>query len=288
MVDTKENSSLPKEISFTEGLKVLFTGIDLPRSMNSQKPDSTYTELSIPIDDNKSLDAWFLPTFEKSKGTVLIFHGYMDNKGSMLGLANEFLGMGYNTLLVDFMGTGKSYGNQTTMGYLEAENVHATYKYATENLNENNILIYGFSMGAVASIKAVADYQMDVKGIMLQAPYATLEGTIGERIKQTGMPRQPLASIFTFWMGKVNGFDGFDAKPIIDAQKINIPTLIMSGLKDPHIPKAETEAIYKAVGTSQKTLQFFENSKHESLLIQHPDLWKNCVKKFIHDIESQT
>lgn len=277
--DTDLNISIPTAI------KILFTGIDLPRSVNTSKDSCHYKTLSIPADTDKNLCAWHIPTDSIKKGIVLIFHGYMDNKHSMLDIANELRTMGYDTLIPDFMGAGDSYGNQTTMGYLESKNVYDTYNFTVNILHERNIILYGFSMGAVAAMKAQADHQMNIEAIILQAPYETLEGTIGIRAAQIGLPKQPFASLFTFWMGKTNGFDGFDSQPIRDAQNIKVPTLVMCGLKDPHIPREETESIYNAISADKKMLQLFENSKHESLLKQHSDLWRNTVNTFISEVE---
>lgn len=277
--DTDLNISIPAAI------KILFTGIDLPRSVNTSKDSCYYKALNIPADIDKYLCAWYIPTDSTKKGIVLIFHGYMDNKSSMIDIAHHFSTMGYDTLIPDFMGAGDSYGNQTTMGYLESKNVYDTYNFATNTLHEKNIILYGFSMGAVASMKAQADHQMNIEAIILQAPYATLESTIGMRAAQIGLPKQPFASLFTFWMGKTNGFDGFDSQPIRDAQNIKVPTLVMCGLQDPHIPREETESIYNAISADKKMLQLFENSKHESLLKQHSDLWKNTVNTFISEVE---
>lgn len=273
------------DISIPQAIRILFTGIDLPRSVNTSKDSCYYKTLRIAIDTDKELVAYHIPTDSAKKGIVIIFHGYMDNKSSMLDLAQQFGEMGYDTLLPDFAGAGESYGNQTTMGYLENEGVYQTYNYAVNELREQNVILYGFSMGAVAVMKAQADYQMQLDAIMLQAPYATLEGTIGMRAKQIGLPSQPTSMLFTFWIGKVNGFDGFDSKPIEDAKKIRVPTLVMCGSKDPHIPSHETESIYDAISADIKMIQLFENSKHETLLKQHADLWKSTVSVFLHQVE---
>jgi alpha-beta hydrolase superfamily lysophospholipase len=55
------------------------------------------------------LEAWEIPA-ENARGTVIIFHGYSAEKSVMLERAEEFIGWGYNTILVDFMGSGGSEG----------------------------------------------------------------------------------------------------------------------------------------------------------------------------------
>lgn len=108
VVDSVDGKELHKEITFANGLRFALLGIDIPCSRNTQKPSRPYQELRISVSEEKSLHSWFIPTHLEAKGTVLIFHGYGDNKGSMVGIADEFANMGYNSLLVDFMGTGES------------------------------------------------------------------------------------------------------------------------------------------------------------------------------------
>lgn len=275
-------------VSLLTKVKLLFTGIDIPRPQGCIYPKQHYTDISITVDADKHLSGWHILTDSLKKGTVVVFHGFMDNKSSMLAMSDVFLELGYDVLLIDFMGSGNSYGNQTTMGYLEAENVYMTYKYVVDSLHEENIYLCGFSMGAVATMKALADHHMIISGAVLQAPYASLERTIAARARLLDVPQQPIASLFTFWIGAVNGFNGFDAVPIRSATNINAPTLLMCGEQDPYIPKEETLAIYSAIASSKKDLMLFEHSKHESYLVAHPNEWKKSIKDFMdREIEYQ-
>ena len=74
-------------------------------------------------------------------------------KSSLLDKAEIFLNLGYNTFLVDFMGSGGSDGNQTTIGFYEAEEVKTAFNYL-EACGEKNIILFGTSMGAAAIMKA--------------------------------------------------------------------------------------------------------------------------------------
>ena len=80
----------------------------------------------------------------------------------MLDKSEIFLELGYNTFLVDFMGSGGSEGNQTTIGFLEAEQVETSFNYL-KNKGEKNILLFGTSMGAVAIMKAIHDFDLKPK-----------------------------------------------------------------------------------------------------------------------------
>jgi hypothetical protein len=100
-------------LSTTDKVKLLFIGINNPKPKAKQVPKKPYKVIS--IHSNKKLECWLLEAKE-SKGTVALFHGYGGEKASMLDKAEAFLAMGYNTLLVDFMGAGGSDGVQTTIG----------------------------------------------------------------------------------------------------------------------------------------------------------------------------
>jgi len=88
----------------------------------------------------------------------------------MLDKSDIFLSEGYNSFLVDFMGSGGSEGNQTSIGFLEAEYVKSCFDYLTNN-GEHNIYLFGTSMVAAATMKAIHDYDIKPKGIIIECPF---------------------------------------------------------------------------------------------------------------------
>ena len=97
-----------ENLSASQKLKVLFTGIQNPRPENKATPSQLYQ--TIRIQSNKSLTCWWIKK-DTSKSTIILFHGYGGEKSSMLDKANVFLQLGYSVFLVDFMGAGSSEGN---------------------------------------------------------------------------------------------------------------------------------------------------------------------------------
>lgn len=268
-------------VSFLEKLKVAIGGIDYPKPKAASHPNKG-EEITIKSREG-DLSGWLIKSDSLSLGTVLLFHGFMDQKSAMLPKAEVFLKIGYDVLLVDFMGAGDSYGNQTTMGYLEAQNVIDVYEYVNQNIcPEGKIYLSGFSMGAVAIMKALHDQTMKVDGVILEAPYSTLRNTVGSRAVLLGFPVEPVASIFTFWIGAVNGFNGFDMEPIRYAKSMEIPVLLLCGEEDPYISNEEVESIYDALASKDKTMHLFESCFHESYLAKHPQEWIALVNIFLN------
>ncbi|MBN4066152.1 alpha/beta hydrolase, partial [Candidatus Amoebophilus asiaticus] len=226
----KEKTGKPEDLSFLTKLMVLCTGISNPRPKNKKTPDRKFETLKIKTHHNYTLDAWLLKVAE-SRGTVLLFHGYAGKKSDLLTEAQVFNELGYNAVLVDFYGSGDSDGNETTVGYFEAQDVASVYEYI-KNQNEENIILYGPSMGAVSIANATANYGIKPRAIIMECPYGKLLTTVENRFDIMGVPSIGLAELLVFWGGVQNGYWGFSMNTIEFAKDIEVPTLIMHGKND--------------------------------------------------------
>ncbi|HEY0029778.1 MAG TPA: alpha/beta hydrolase, partial [Bacteroidia bacterium] len=121
-----EKTKDARKLSTGEKIATLIFGVNNPRPTNTKLPSGEFEVVN--LNSNKKIECWSIKT-EGAKGTVIIFHGFAAAKSSMLDKAEVFKEQGYNTLLVDFMGSGGSEGNQTTIGFAEAEEVKTCYDY---------------------------------------------------------------------------------------------------------------------------------------------------------------
>lgn len=275
-------------LSFKEKIKILFTGVSNPRPENKEFPSQKFE--TVKVQSNKTIECWYLkhPT---AKATVIICHGYSGSKSTMLDKANELYGMGFSLLLVDFMGSGGSEGNQTTIGYKEAEEVKTCFDYLHKR-GDSTIFLYGTSMGAVAILKAMCDYPLNPTGIIIECPFGSMYQTVCNRFKTSGIPTFPLAGILTFWGGVENGFWAFSYKPSEYAKVVHCPTLLMYGGKDQKVTREETNEIYNNLG-GKKQLIVFPDAGHENYLTKYKDAWSDSIRSFTYrylpiDIEAKT
>jgi predicted alpha/beta-fold hydrolase len=145
-----EKTKSSNKLSVSEKAKTILFGVTNPKPVNARLPSQKFEALF--LKSNKEIECWSIKN-DNSKGTVILFHGYNGNKSSMLDKSDEFLKLGYSTFLVDFMGSGNSEGNQTTIGFKEAEEVKTAFEYLKETTSEA-VYLFGTSMGAVAIMKA--------------------------------------------------------------------------------------------------------------------------------------
>jgi len=271
-----DKTKSPEKLSSFGKINTLIFGVNNPRPINMDKPPKY---ANIQIQSNKKIDCWYLKKNDFAKGTVILFHGYSGEKSTMLDKAAKFEAQNYNIMLVDFIGSGGSEGSQTILGYKEAENVKSTFEYISK-LGEKNIILFGTSMGAVAVMKAISEYNLKPKRIIIECPFGTMYKTTCARFEIMNLPAFPMAGLLVFWGGIQNGFWAFGHSPIEYAKQITTPTLLLYGDQDKKVSKKEIEDIYQNL-KGEKKLKTYELAGHENYLNKYSDEWTADVTKFL-------
>jgi alpha-beta hydrolase superfamily lysophospholipase len=265
-----------KQLSLKGKIKTLFFGVDNPHPVNVNLPTEHFE--TIQLQSNKKLECWLIKVHDP-KGTVILFHGYSACKSQMLDKSDAFLKMGYNTLLVDFMGSGGSEGNQTTIGYKEAEEVKTCFDYIT-GTGEKTIYLFGTSMGSAAVLKAVSDYDLKPKGIIIECPFGSMYKTTCARFRSMGAPTFPMAALLVFWGGVQNGFPAFSHNPIAYSEKVHCPALLLYGGQDEKVSREEIYEIFTNL-KGKKQLCVYPLAAHENYLHRYKQQWIKDISSFL-------
>jgi uncharacterized protein len=264
------------KISGIRKLDALILGVHNPRPLDTIKPVQKYSILY--LQSNKMIECWSIKR-DSAKGTVILFHGYGGSKSSLIERSDEFLKMGYNTFLVDFMGSGGSEGNQTTIGYKEAAEVKTAFKYLADK-NEKNIYLFGVSLGAAAILKAMSDFQLNPQGIILECPFGSMYKTTCARFHIMKVPAFPMAGLLVFWGGIQNGFWAFDHNPEVYATRVNCPVILIYGYMDKKVSWEETECIYSNL-KGVKKLICYPLAGHDDYFVHYKQQWTEDLKDFL-------
>jgi len=270
-----EKTKHPSQLTSWEKLGALIFGVNNPRPVNDKLPEQEFQ--TIRLEGDHQIECWYIPA--GVKGSVILFHGYAGKKSGMLDKANVVIELGYNALLIDFMGTGNSEGDQTTIGYFEAEQVKTAVEFLTGQ-GEKNIYLFGTSMGAVAIMKAIDDYRLDVAGIIIECPFGSMYETVCARFRSMKAPTFPMAGLLVFWGGVINGFPAFQHNPSAYAKNIAVPALLMYGERDDRVSRKEIDEIFSNLA-GKKTLRTYPFAGHENYLIKYRDEWTRDVGAFL-------
>ena len=128
--------------------------------------DVPFDEIKLPINDKVLLSAIRFKTAHP-KGVVLYFHGNARNISFYAPKAADFTRNGYEVLMMDYPGYGKS------TGPLKEEVIYANalhmYEIARSQYAPDSIIIYGRSLGT--GVAAELASVRDCKKLVLEAPY---------------------------------------------------------------------------------------------------------------------
>ena len=260
----------------------LFKGKKFSKAIVNARPVYSYETILLKTENNLTLEAWYAKTDSVPKGTVVLFHGLNNSKSSSIQESNEFRFMGYNVMLVDFRAHGNSEGDVTTIGWKESKDVKVAYDWLVQK-GEDKIFLWGFSMGSVAVLKATAENNLKVKGVILEMPFGSLLQHMKGRAPTFGFPKQPFGLFVTFWTGVRRGFNGFSFNMTKYAEQLNCPVLYQWADKDIYVTKNEAETLFNHIASKQKKMVVYENALHGSLAQQNIVKWRIEIEEFFID-----
>jgi len=106
-----------------------------------------YQDIEFLTEDNIKLHGWFIPA-ENAKSTILFFHGNAGNISHRLDSIKIFNRMEVNVFIIDYRGYGQSEGKITEKGTYRDAEAAWNYLINTMGINEQQIIIFGRSLGA--------------------------------------------------------------------------------------------------------------------------------------------
>jgi len=145
---------------------ILFHPVTIKRNHGFDFP-APHKEITIPINGEDTLNLVDCPAGDSTKGIVLYFHGNKRNISWYGKYIPYFTRNGYEVLMIDYPGYGKSTGKLTEKKLYEWAML--AYNMAISRYPVEKIIIYGKSMGT--GIAAQLASVRDCKRLILETPY---------------------------------------------------------------------------------------------------------------------
>ncbi len=141
------------------------------------KFDFEYEEKFFPIEEGDVHAIHAYTSNSDKKGVILYFHGNADNLDRWGKVSSDFLERGYDVLMMDYRGFGKSDGKSTeeTM-YEDAETM---YHELIKEYAPSDIIVYGRSIGSGVATQIASRYK--VKKLFLETPFYSLEDVVKQK-----------------------------------------------------------------------------------------------------------
>ena len=128
----------------------------------------THEDISVPQDKTDTLNLIiFSAQGQIKKGAVLYFHGNKKNIDWYAKYIPQFTKNGYEVIMIDYPGFGKSKGALTEQKLYDW--ALQSYKIARKRFSADSIIIYGKSMGTGIATELAS--VRDCKALVLETPY---------------------------------------------------------------------------------------------------------------------
>lgn len=270
------------ELKGWKWVRTVLAGPTVRRQINHKTPADLGLAFEVrrfPGAHGIELEAWRVPGRRDKAPAVLMFPGYGASKDTLLPAAKEFATMGCELWLVDPHGIGGSAGNETSIGYHEAEDVAAAFRQAREVSTGRPVVLYGPSMGAVAILGAVHRGLVQPDALVLECPFDRFTNVIGVRVVRLGLPRFPFAEGVAFWAGVQQGFNPFTHNPAEYARSVRCPVLLLQGERDETVGLRYVREVSRSLAPG--SCEFIPDGGHSFLVEYSADVWRRSVRGFV-------
>ena len=196
---------------------------------------------------------------------MIAFHGYMSAAFRDCGLSVRLRDTrGFNAIVIDQRGQGKSGGENITFGAKESRDAISWCNYAKELFGENvQIGLCGVSMGASTIILAAQrdDFPKNVKGIFADCPFSSGEAIIKNQIHQMKLPVGICYHAVKKAGEKYGDVHMAETDCVKNISRIQVPMYLVHGENDNFVP-CEMSRIIQRANPEMITLSTYPGAEH--------------------------
>lgn len=208
-----------------------------------------FEELRIPVGsgaDKGELYGWWIPAASNAP-TILYLHGNYRNIGHNLEHTLRLHNLGFNVLLPDYRGYGKSSGGRPNEAkvYQDAD---AAWQYLVNvrGVKSQQAFIYGHSLGAAIAVD-LAVHHPEAAGLITESGFTSMAA-----MGKLSYPYLPVDWLLD---------QRFESLQKI--ARIKIPVLLIHGTWDKRVPVQMAQQLF-AAAPQPKTLTLIEGGEHNN------------------------
>lgn len=146
-----------------------------------------YRDVFIDTPDGVKLHAWWLPARGEPKGTVYFLHGNAENITGHIASVFWLPTRGFNALLLDYRGYGRSEGQPDLEGALADIHAGLDWLVAQPDVDANRVVVFGQSLGGALTLRAVAAWpeRARLKGVVIEGAFANYPDMAADALGRT-------------------------------------------------------------------------------------------------------
>ena len=233
------------------GCSSLFFFPDRSQYLTPDRLNLDYRDLYLESVDGEKLHAWWLPAQGEADGTVYFLHGNAGNISSHIFAVDWLPAEGYNVLLLDYRGFGKSTGSPDLEGALT--DAETGLRWLAAHHGDQPIVMIGQSLGGGLAMPLAQQWgerneQPALAGLVLDSTFTGFRR----------IAREKLSDLWLTWPLQVplswtipDEYEGIDRIAAISP----VPLLIFHSVRDGVVPYHHGTELFTAASEPKQFQQ---------------------------------
>lgn len=275
------NANYSKDIIYAE-----YNDENLNDAQKWLEEKSNYSDKYIESYDKLQLHSYVVT--QNSNKWAIVVHGYGGSGKLMSDKSKYFYDMGYNVLIPDLRGHGKSEGDYIGMGWKDRLDIISWINFIIKENPNAEIVLHGTSMGAATVLMTSGEnLPSNVKAIVADCAYTSAWDEFSYQLETyLKVPSSYILNVTNMVTKLKAGYSLKEASALECVKKATVPILYIHGDKDKFVPYSMMDKLYDATNSPKEKLTI-EGGEHANSDLVSPFLYWLTVEDFLNQYVTQ-
>ena len=275
------NANYSKDIIYAE-----YNDENLNDAQKWLEEKSNYSDKYIESYDKLQLHSYVVT--QNSNKWAIVVHGYGGSGKLMSDKSKYFYDMGYNVLIPDLRGHGKSEGDYIGMGWKDRLDIISWINFIIKENPNAEIVLHGTSMGAATVLMTSGEnLPSNVKAIVADCAYTSAWDEFSYQLETyLKVPSYYILNVTNMVTKLKAGYSLKEASALECVKKATVPILFIHGDKDKFVPYSMMDKLYDATSSPKEKLTI-EGGEHANSDLVSPFLYWLTLEDFLNQYVTQ-
>ena len=275
------NANYSKDIIYAE-----YNDENLNDAQKWLEEKSNYSDKYIESYDKLQLHSYVVT--QNSNKWAIVVHGYGGSGKLMSDKSKYFYDMGYNVLIPDLRGHGKSEGDYIGMGWKDRLDIISWINFIIKENPNAEIVLHGTSMGAATVLMTSGEnLPSNVKAIVADCAYTSAWDEFSYQLETyLKVPSYYILNVTNMVTKLKAGYSLKEASALECVKKATVPILFIHGDKDKFVPYSMMDKLYDATNSPKEKLTI-DGGEHANSDLVSPFLYWLTVEDFLNQYVTQ-
>ena len=275
------NANYSKDIIYAE-----YNDKNLNDAQKWLEEKSNYSDKYIESYDKLQLHSYVVT--QNSNKWAIVVHGYGGSGKLMSDKSKYFYDMGYNVLIPDLRGHGKSEGDYIGMGWKDRLDIISWINFIIKENQNAEIVLHGTSMGAATVLMTSGEnLPSNVKAIVADCAYTSAWDEFSYQLETyLKVPSYYILNVTNMVTKLKAGYSLKEASALESVKKATVPILFIHGDKDKFVPYSMMDKLYDATSSPKEKLTI-DGGEHANSDLVSPFLYWLTLEDFLNQYVTQ-